>query len=285
MIKRQYNHFESGSISTPAAIIVAAAIIAIGLIVAFRPAGKTTSDSKASAVDSITQGPAVNMRAVTVADHILGNPNAPIKLVEYSDTACPFCRLFTPTLEKVMDNYGAGGQVAWVYRNFPLDKPDPNGNILHKNAGHESQALECAAQVGGNDKYWIFLKRLYAVTPSVTGQTPEGLDQAQLPIIAKFANIDVKAFNTCLDSGSTKDLVEADYTDGVNAGVNGTPFTIFVLSKPAASSLDNVISSLIIKLRIPTDQLFLSDDRTKIVMSGALPYENIKTIIDAVLGK
>ena len=101
----------------PTAIIIAAAIIAIGLIVAFKPAGKTT------------------------ADHILGNPNAPIKLVEYSDPSCPFCRLFTPTVEKVMDDYGASGQVAWVYRSFPLDKPDANGDVLHKNAGHESQAL------------------------------------------------------------------------------------------------------------------------------------------------
>jgi len=278
-----------GSITMPTAIIIAAAIIAIGLIVAFKPAGKTTGDqtsnNNGSGATTAVQGPAINMRTVTDADHILGNPNAPIKLVEYSDPSCPFCRLFTPTVEKVMDDYGASGQVAWVYRSFPLDKPDANGDVLHKNAGHESQALECAAKVGGNDKFWIFLKRLYTVTPSVTGQTPNGLDQTQLPVIAKFASIDVTSFNDCLESGIMKTKVEADYTDGINAGVNGTPFSIFVLSKPVPTSFDNVLSSLILKMKISTDQLFLSNDRTKVAMSGALPYASIKTIIDAVLAK
>ncbi len=277
--------FEKGSISTPAAIVVAAAIIAVAIIIAFRPITKTVVVNQDGSTNSATQGPAINMRPVTNADHIFGNPAAAIKIVEYSDPSCPFCKIFSPNIEKIADTYGSTGQVAWVYRSFPLDKPDANGNVLHKNAGHESQALECANKVGGNDKYWIFLRRLYEVTPSVTGDTPNGLDQTQLPVIAKFAGVDVNAFNDCLDGGSMKSKVEADYTDGVNAGVNGTPFSVFVLSKPAPTTLDQVLTNIIIQLHLPSGSLYLSNDRTKLAMSGAMPYETMKTIIDAILGK
>ena len=123
------------------------------------------------------------------------------------------------------------------------------------------------------------------MTPSVTGQTPKGLDQSQLPVIAKFAGIDVKAFNTCLDSGSMKAVVEADYTDGINAGVNGTPFNIFVLSTPASPSVDQTLTTIFVQLGLQQNQLYISNDRTKIAMSGAMPYDTVKTIVDALLAK
>ena len=275
---------KSGYISLPSAIVIAATILAIAIIWA---SGKATPKAVPANTDTVpvttSQGVNINMRAITSTDHIFGNPNAPIRIVEYSDPSCPFCKMFSPTIEKVADTYGASGNVAWIYRSFPLDKPDANGNILHKNAGHESQAIECAGSVGGNDKYWIFLRRLYAVTPSVTGQTPNGLDQSQLPVIAKFAGIDETAFNTCLDNGQMKAKVEADYVDGVNAGVNGTPFSIFVLSKPAPASIDNVLISINTQLHLPAGSLEISNDRTKIGMSGALPYETFQTIIDTIL--
>jgi protein-disulfide isomerase len=279
--------FTCGSITLPAAIVIAAAMIAIAIIWAWRPAGRqaATTSGPNAASSAQSQAITVNLRPITAADHILGNPNAPIRIVEYSDPSCPYCKIFTPNIEKVMDTYGESGTVAWVYRSFPLDKPDANGFILHKNAGHESQALECAATVGGNDKFWIFLKQLYLVTPSVTSQTPNGLDQTQLPVIAKFANIDVAAFNDCLTSGRMSDKVEADYTDGINAGVNGTPFNVFVLSAPAPSTLDQTLTTIIIQMHLQTDSLYLSSDRMKLAMSGAMPYDTMKTLIDALLGK
>lgn len=268
-----------GFITLPAAIVIAAAIIAVAIIWVSGPARNTTKNAGADNVNgNINLGPVINIRAITSADHILGNPNAAIKILEYSDTACPFCKVFSPTMEKVMANYGAGGSVAWVYRSFPLTS-------IHPNSVHESEAMECADEVGGNDKYWIFLKRLYEITPSVTSQTPDGLDQKQLPIIAKFAGIDVAAFNTCLESGRMNSKVEADYTDGVNAGVNGTPASIFVLSAPATKAVEQVITNINQQLRLQSGQLVISSDRNKIFMSGALPYETIKSIIDALLAK
>src|SRR3989344_4359654 len=55
-------------------------------------------------------------KEVSAGDHILGNPEAPIKIIEFSDTECPFCKKVHPTLKEIISNYGKSGQVAWVYR-------------------------------------------------------------------------------------------------------------------------------------------------------------------------
>src|ERR1035437_9099602 len=104
--------------SIPAAIVIAGTIVAIAIIWSKNPAPtvpKTTTQD---------QGVTINLSPVNAGDHILGNPNAPIKIVEYSDPSCPYCKQFNPIMEQVMSDYGAGGKVAWVYRQFPLDKPD-----------------------------------------------------------------------------------------------------------------------------------------------------------------
>src|SRR3989344_5249475 len=79
------------------------------------------------------------MSPITDDDHIRGNPNAPVKIVEYSDTECPFCKAFHATLQKAAQEYG--NDVAWVYRHFPLDQ-------LHSKARKEAVALECATDQG-----------------------------------------------------------------------------------------------------------------------------------------
>ena len=261
-------------LTLPGAIVIAGAIIAIAIIWVKKPAPTT---APTSAKQNVVQ---VSMLPVSSTDHIFGNPSAQIKLVEFSDPSCPFCKSFHPTMLKLMSSYGPTGSVAWVYRAFPLNKPDAQGNVLHPNAGRESQAFECAAALGGNDAFWKYANRLYDITPSVTGATPKGLDQEELPVIAKYAGLDVIAFNECLSSERFKDKIEQQYLDGVNAGVSGTPTTVMVLSKPAPKNVDTIIADLILQMRVP---ILMSDDRLKILMSGALPESAFKAIIDAVL--
>lgn len=90
---------------------------------------------------------------VNDSDHLLGNPNAPVLMVEYSDLECPFCQRFHPTMKQALDEYE--GQIAWVYRHFPLD-------ALHPNARKAAEASECVAKVAGNDKFWEFIDELIA---------------------------------------------------------------------------------------------------------------------------
>ncbi len=244
------NTSRSQLVTIPGAIIIAGALIAATLLYVMHPA-KQTKDTK-----TVSDQPVVSMRPVSSSDHILGNPDAPIKIVEYSDASCPYCKMFNPTMEQIMAEYGPSGKVAWIYRNWPLDKPDTNGRILHKNAGHEAQALECAASVGGNDKFWAFEKHLYETTPSVTGDTPNGLDQSKLPILAKDVGIDQKAFTDCLASGKFQSKVDADFIDGINAGVGGTPYSIV-----------------------------MNSSGTKIPINGAQPYSIVKATIDSLLSE
>jgi len=233
----------------PTAIIIAGAIVAGSIIFTMRSPQATQSPTEPVLAGN-------TFRAVSTEDHILGNPNAKIKIVEYSDTSCPFCKVFHNTMRRIISEYGKDGNVAWIYRSFPIDKPGtrPDGGILHINAGHEAQALECAGSLGGNDKFWAYTNRLYEITPSVTGTSPDGLDQKELPKIAEYIGLNITDFKNCLDSGKFKDKVEAEYMDGLNFGIEGTPSSIIIT--PSGKNIP-----------IP----------------GAQPYESVKQAIDALL--
>lgn len=207
------------ALTLPGAIIIAATLIAVAIIWVKKPAAVPAATNGQPTIAKVSMAP------VTSADHILGNPDAPVKIVEYSDPSCPYCKIFHPTMKQIMDQYGPSGKVAWVYRSFPLDKPDSQGRILHPNAGTEAQAQECAAALGGNDAFWKYTDRLYEVSQSDQGIT---LDNKELPVIAKYAGLDTINFNECLSSGRFKDKVEKSYLDGINVGVSGTPYSLII---------------------------------------------------------
>ncbi|MEI6660446.1 MAG: thioredoxin domain-containing protein [bacterium] len=155
---------------------------------------------------------------VTAADHIRGSLGAKVTVIEYSDTECPFCKNFHLTMKTVMSDYNKNGvnEVAWVYRHFPIDS-------RHPKARKEAEALECAGELGGADKFWAYTDRIYDVTPS-----NNGLDAAELPNIAKFVGLDVFKFNTCLSSGKYAAHVASDLANAEATGGPGTPWSIIV---------------------------------------------------------
>jgi protein-disulfide isomerase len=266
-------------LNIPTAIIIAGAFIAIAVIWTKAPSIPLVTNNQASAAEAFDQ----QLKPITSEDHILGNPKAKIKIIEYSDTSCPFCKVFHNTMKKVMVDYGASGNVAWIYRHYPLDKPDINGNILHPNASREAQALECAADLGGNDTFWKYTNRLYEITPSVTGNTPNGLDQKQLPEIAKFAGIDVEDFNNCLSTNKFKSNVEQEFTDGVNIGIQGTPTSIIILEKAFSVSVKEKIMAIYEPYKDSQTGEYpirLSADSKMAMLGGAMPLEVVKATID-----
>lgn len=91
-----------------------------------------------------------NYRGVTADDHILGSITAPVRIIEYSDLDCPFCKQIHPELHAVVDN---NPNVAWVYRHHPLDS-------LHPQAREKAEASECVAELKGNDAFWGFIDSL-----------------------------------------------------------------------------------------------------------------------------
>ena len=123
---------QTNSFAIPVAIVFGFALIAAAIF--FSGHASTLTQNKAAdgtnadtATDSAPKGP---IRPIDEKDHIRGNPNAPIVILEYSDYDCPFCKAFHETMVKVMNAYGPGGKVAWVYRHFPLQQLHPNAPAL-----------------------------------------------------------------------------------------------------------------------------------------------------------
>lgn len=197
-------------LSVPFAIVIAGALIAVSLYYS------NTKTSQYVKTEIPQETVSAKIRPISNEDHILGNPEADVIIVEYSDTECPFCKQFHITMRRVMDEYGKDGKVAWVYRHFPLAG-------LHSKAPKEAEALECANELGGPTKFWEYTNMLYEKTPS-----NNDLDLAELPKIAKDVGLDVTAFNTCLSSQKYKDRVQKDYDDAIRVGGAGTPHSIII---------------------------------------------------------
>lgn len=202
------------SLSIPLAIIVAGAFIAGALFFA----GRSSAPSPTANNDGgdVTNNDLKNMDPVAADDHILGNPNADIVIVEYSDFECPFCKQFHITMQQIINEYGVDGRVAWVYRHFPITQ-------LHSRAPKESEASECAWEQGGNEAFWAFADRIFEITPS-----NNGLDPARLPEIAADIGLNKETFNACLNSGKYSDKVESQFNDAIDTGGQGTPHSIIV---------------------------------------------------------
>lgn len=226
---------ESNKFIVPVAIIIAGALIAWGLI---------SNDSPKTDDQNDDQDTTVQMMPVSEKDHILGDPNAELVIVEYSDLECPFCKNFYITTKKIMDEYGKDGKVALVFRHFPLD-------TLHSQARGEAIATECAASLGGNEKFWAYMDELFAITPS-----NNGLDLAQLPVIAKKVGLDEAKFMECLKDPAMAQKVEEQFQDGIAAGAKGTPYS-----------------------------LILDKDGGKTVINGAQPYDVVKEMIESLLNR
>ncbi|MDO8604345.1 MAG: thioredoxin domain-containing protein [bacterium] len=194
-------------------------------------------DGKKAELPSVLPTGAPTVDPVTSADHILGNPNAKVVIVEYSDLECPFCKTFHPTMQRIMSEYGDSGKVAWVYRHFPLDR--------HPKAPKEAEATECAFKQGGNAKFWEYLNKVFEITPA-----NDGLDPAELPKIAKELNLDVTAFNKCLASGEMKARIDRDIASGQKASVSGTPYSIILVNGKPVSSINGAQPYEVVKSQI-----------------------------------
>ncbi len=205
------------SLNIPIAIVFAGILVA-GAIV-FSNKNVASAPLQAPGAPSVAQGDPtggpVDVALLTLKedDHIQGNPNADVVIIEYSDTECPFCKRLHETMKLVMAEYGQEGQVAWVFRHFPLD--------MHPKARKEAEALECANELGGNDAFWKYNDKLFEITPG-----NNGLDAAMLPQIASMVGLDAAKFTACLDSGKYAARVQRDFESGASVGVRGTPYSI-----------------------------------------------------------
>ncbi|HXE81007.1 MAG TPA: thioredoxin domain-containing protein [Vicinamibacterales bacterium] len=132
-----------------------------------------------------------------------GPADAPVRLVEFSDFHCPYCRAVQPTLNALLAKYP--NQVRLEYRHLPLD-------AIHPQARRVAEASWCADQQG---RFWAFHDRVYA-------SGPDGSD-ATLERLATEAKLDLKAFKECLASGRAQAPVQQDVEEAQRHGLTGTP--------------------------------------------------------------
>jgi protein-disulfide isomerase len=193
----------------PLSILVAGLLIA-GAIIFTRVKVETPQAQRPSSEEINYDA----LRPVTDDDWVRGDINAPVKVIEFSDFECPFCKMFHSTMIEIMKEYK--GKVAWVYRHLPLD-------VLHKKARREAEAAECVGYLGGDSAFWLFADKIFEVTPS-----NDGLDHKLLPDLAFQAGVDKENFKKCLNEGRYAKNVEEDANEALKIGIRGTPTSIVI---------------------------------------------------------
>lgn len=202
------------TISTPAAIITGAVIIALALIVISGP--KNTEQQAAPLPEKVTNVPK-DIVTIRENDYVRGNrETAEIVLFEYVDSDCYYCQQFHPTIKKLMEEYD--GKIAWVYRYFPLG--------IHPNATNEALALQCAGELGGNDGFWTYLDTIIDITLS-----PTPTSNTTLATFAGQQGLDQKLFASCMANPKTAKQIDADSKEAQSIGASGTPFGVLVNKK------------------------------------------------------
>ena len=150
-------------------------------------------------------------------DNSMGDPNAPIKIEEFSDFQCPFCERFHQETEPLLRQYYIDtGKVQFVYRSM--------GNWVSQNIGGartESQDAALAAYCAGDqNKFWEMHAHLFA---NVLGEDAGSFTDKRLAAIAEKAGLNMDDFNSCYGSGKYEDRVQQDLKDAQAANITGTP--------------------------------------------------------------
>ncbi|MBI4148856.1 DsbA family protein [Candidatus Woesearchaeota archaeon] len=159
----------------------------------------------------LPEEPQANVQAADFVDDdpALGDKNAPVTIVEFSDFQCPFCGRFrSETFDQIKSQYIDTGKVRFVYRDFPLSS-------IHPNAQKAAEAAECADEQG---KFWEYHDKIFLNQPA--------LSPGSLKSWAAELSLDAKKFNDCLDSGKMAAEVSKDLADASRAGGRGTPYFI-----------------------------------------------------------
>lgn len=198
------------NLSVPIAIVIAGLIIGAGLYFGSNnksDTGSNPADSKNNPANTPQQ--ASGPGEISDKDHVLGNPGADLSMFVYSDLQCLYCRRFHATLKQVIEDYVKNGKVKIIFRHFPL-------SMMHPDAEKFAEATECAAELGGETKFWDYMDKLIELDSSDTSK------------VAEVLGLNKTNFENCLNSAKYANKIKWDLEDGVSAGVQGTPSSIIV---------------------------------------------------------
>lgn len=162
-------------------------------------------------------GPAATMPGSPAAgsylqqsDNTIGDPNAPVKIIEYADFQCPYClRYWQETEPQIIEQYVKTGQVFYEYRSV--------GDFIGPESDAAAQAAYCA---GDQNKFWAYHNTLYS---NWTGENVGDFAADKLKQYATAVGLDRAAFDSCLNSGKYASRIQQDVKDAKAAGIQATP--------------------------------------------------------------
>lgn len=191
-----------------------------------------------------TQQPKIPAKISADNDPVIGDPNAPITIIEFSDFQCPFCaRFHVQTLPSIYEQYIDQGKVKLVFRDFPIQS-------IHPNALPAAVAAECANEQG---KFKEMHDTLFE-NQNEWNRQETSTALSTFSQYAKEIELEEETFESCLTNGKHVDEIRKDLDDGREYGVTGTP------------------------------GFFVGNDEIGYVeLKGAQPFESFKKIIDAQL--
>lgn len=144
----------------------------------------------------------------------MGDPDAPIHVVEFSDFQCSACQFFHDnTLQQLIEEYIATGDVYYKYRHFPI--------IDSRSATKESQAAALASMCAAEqEQFWQYHDILFA---NRIGENVGAFTVIRLEAFADQLGLDTGAFNACLQDETYREQLGQDIQAGIEAGINSTP--------------------------------------------------------------
>lgn len=165
----------------------------------------------------IQPGKYIETMQVKDKDIKIGNEDSKVKIFEFSDFQCPYCKAFhTSVTKKILADFG--DKVLFVYKNFPLN--------FHPQAENAALASECANEQG---KFVAYADKLFA------NQDDWGKSEGTQKFKLYAQQLGLKSdFNKCLDDKKYADKVNSDKSDAESFGISGTP-SIFVNDKSITS--------------------------------------------------
>lgn len=188
------------------------------------PAPATPAPAAATPAPTAATVPAVPTGLeVQPSDHVMGDPKAPITVIEYASMTCPHCADFAAnTLPEVKKQFIDTGKVKWVFRDFPLDQYAVRGSML--------------AECGGNDRYFALIEILFGAQRNWIRINDMDGTIAELGKIGRLAGISEADFKACMSNQALLNAIVAERQGGEQLGVDSTP-TFFINGKKTAGAM------------------------------------------------
>jgi protein-disulfide isomerase len=219
MIEKQANNVGVISAIVGSAVVVAGSLLFVGFT------NPSSEDIKAAVIDGLdqfvngeTQQPEENVPSDPAGNGaVLGDADAPVTIVEFSEFQCPYCGSFyNDAYQEIKEKYVDTGKVKIVFRNFPLG--------FHAGAYPAALAAECVREQGGDEAFFALHNIIFENQATLFSSGDVAVINEELAGYAeKISDIDMDKYDECVGSDKYNDEISTDMKDGESFGISGTP--------------------------------------------------------------